>query len=218
MARILLVCTGNICRTPMAEGFLRESLQDRVVGDEQIEVGSAGTVAWEGSLATPDAVAVARELGADISKHLARQLTQSHVEGADLVLGMAAEHRDFVEQLVPEAAWRTFTLKELVRLVEALPRSGDDGSSSALHLRRRIVEAGDLRADGFEGTPNDESVADPIGLSEETYRAVAWELQAWCARLVDGLVGPPARPDPPGEQRPSEGVSSRTRPGTKGVR
>jgi protein-tyrosine phosphatase len=112
MARILLVCTGNICRSPIAEGLLRSALHRR--GGHMPLVASAGTMAHDGWSATPEAVRAAAELGVDISSHAARKLRPEHVRGADLIMGMAGEHRDAVVDLVPDAAARAFTLKGLV--------------------------------------------------------------------------------------------------------
>jgi protein-tyrosine phosphatase len=112
-------------------------------------------------------------------------------EEADLILGMAAEHREEVARLVPSAAGRVFTLKELVRLLEALPAPG---SGTTPELADAIALADDLRRKGFEGTPHDEDVMDPLGMPLETYRAIAWELEGWIDRLADLLVGvAPAR-------------------------
>src|SRR4051812_27837660 len=86
-----------------------------------IKVESVGIVGWEGSPAVPESVHAAAECGIDISGHVARRLERRHVEQADVIVGMAGEHRDAVAGLVPEAASRTFTLKELVRILEALP-------------------------------------------------------------------------------------------------
>ena len=197
MAQVLVVCTGNICRSPMAEGFLKELLHDRFQGAggfdaladaEPIEVSSAGTSGWDGSPATPEAIEAAADREADIGSHRARRLAAKHVEGADLVLGMTTEHSEAAVRLAPVAAPRTFTLKELVQLVDAL---GDPspGTDPATTLRERVRQADALRIDGFEGNRFDLDVVDPIGLSQDTYRAVAWELDKLCTRLMDGLFG-----------------------------
>jgi protein-tyrosine phosphatase len=193
MASILVVCTGNICRSPMAEGFLRRLLSSR--GVTGIELRSAGTSGWDGSAAAPESVEAAAERGADITAHLARRLDREMLEEADLILAMCAEHRDAISALAPSAEPRTFTLKELVRLLEELPPPAADGGGADLGevLRDRIGAAEALRRSGFEGNPLDEDISDPLGLPMASYRAVAWELDEWSARLVDGLLGA-ARP------------------------
>ncbi len=198
MAQVLVVCTGNICRSAMAEGFLRDLFRSRVREGEPIEVSSVGTSAWDGSPATPEAVGAAADRDADITSHRARRLLAHHLDDADLVLGMTGEHRERALQLVPTAAARTFTLKELVRLVEALPAPGAEAPrAGADRLRARVAEADELRVAGFEGNAHDEDVVDPIGFSAETYRAVAWELDGLCQRLADGLLGKAPAPTSP---------------------
>jgi protein-tyrosine-phosphatase len=189
MTCILVVCTGNICRSPIAEGILRDELQRRL-GDDAPEVISAGVSGWGGSPATPEAVEAANERGTDISGHAARRLSRRDVDRADLILCMAAEHREEVLHAVPRASERTFTLKELVRLLETRPAE----SGADLTWTQRVRAANHLRGSGFRGNPNDEGISDPLGLPLESYRAVAWEIDEWIRRLVEGLLGKaPAR-------------------------
>ncbi len=88
---ILFVCTGNTCRSPMAEAIAR-----RLAGERGLEVtvGSAGTSAWDGAPASDGALLVALEHGLDLSGHRARVLTRELVAGADLVLVMSPHHRE----------------------------------------------------------------------------------------------------------------------------
>ena len=118
--RILLVCTGNICRSPLAEALLRRDLTAR--GFPEIEVGSAGTGAWDGAPASEGAYLVGLERGLDLSGHRARLLTRELVEGADLVLTMARHHRARVEELGGEG--RVFVLGEYAG------RDGEDAEVS----------------------------------------------------------------------------------------
>jgi protein-tyrosine phosphatase len=165
-------------------------------------VSSVGTVARDGTPATPEAIVVASEHGIDISSHAARRLLREHPAEADLVLAMTAKHRDAVARMDPQATTKTFTLKELVRLLEDLP-APEEGRES---LSARIVEADAHRRAGFAGNPHDEDVADPIGHPVETYRAVAWELAAWSERSVEGLFG--ATPPVAAAERPSDAAGS----------
>ena len=185
MTSILVVCTGNICRSPIAEGLLLDALAARF-GGEAPTVSSAGTWGVEGSGATAEAVTAASERGADITGHRARRLTTASTEDVDLIVAMAGEHR---VALTDEhgAGDRAFTLKELVRLLESMaPASPGAGPDS---LTDRVSQATEARRAGFTENPFDEDVADPLGLPLQSYRAIAWELDEWIARLVDGLYG-----------------------------
>lgn len=97
MYQILLVCTGNTCRSPLAEALLRRKLLDS--GVDGVTVSSAGTGAWEGAPASEGAYLVALEHGLDLSGHRARLLSRELAAAADMVLTMARHHRARVEQL-----------------------------------------------------------------------------------------------------------------------
>lgn len=97
MKKVLLVCTGNICRSPLAAALMHRVLEERGVAG--IEVDSAGTGAWDGAPVSEGAYLVALERGLDLSGHRARLLTREVVEQADLILTMARHHRARVDEL-----------------------------------------------------------------------------------------------------------------------
>jgi glycine hydroxymethyltransferase len=198
VATILVVCTGNICRSPIAEGFLRQRLKARGI---DFDVESAGVSGLEGYPAEPESVKALLERDIDISSHTARLLKRRMVEHADLALAMSANHRDGIRRLVPEASDRTFTLKELVFLLERRGGNGFDGEPADA-LRSAVAAATDLREAGRSAGLVDEDIPDPLGLGQEAYRAVAWQLEGLIDRLVDGLFGPAVDPR---VQRPGEG-------------
>jgi len=104
---VLFVCTGNICRSPLAASLLERALQERGI---EVTVASAGTGAWDGAPASEGAYLVGLERGLDLSGHRARLLTRELVERADLILTMARHHRARVDELGGEG--KVFVLGE----------------------------------------------------------------------------------------------------------
>lgn len=109
MAKVLFVCTGNICRSPMAEGLFRELAKD--LGG--IEIASAGLSAPVGSPPSDHSVDVLREEGIDISKQRSAQLTPELIAEATHIFGMTLGHKRAIEMLFPSAAEKTFLVREL---------------------------------------------------------------------------------------------------------
>ena len=94
---ILFVCTGNTCRSPLAEGIARAELEAR--GWKNVRVGSAGLAASAGDAASREAVVVARRHGVDLSEHRSRPLTPELTQWADLILGMGPSHLAAIERM-----------------------------------------------------------------------------------------------------------------------
>lgn len=105
--RVLMVCIGNICRSPMAEGLLRRELEKSHPG---VKVESAGLLALDGHPADPMSVELLRERGVDISGHKARQLTVEMVREADLILVMDAGQQKALEDMHPAARGKVHRL------------------------------------------------------------------------------------------------------------
>ncbi len=105
MSKVLFVCMGNICRSPMAEGLLK-----KMHGD--FYVSSAGTAALVGEGGAHEAIQVMKEYDVDISGHVARQVDGELVRDADLVLAMEGYQRDRLKGAYPEADGKIYTLKE----------------------------------------------------------------------------------------------------------
>ena len=99
--KILFVCTGNLCRSPLAEGYLKKILADK--GLSGVEVGSAGSWAYDGSPSSEAAQQVAEENGFKLSTHLTRKLTPEMITQADIVAVMDEDQREELVHLVPGA-------------------------------------------------------------------------------------------------------------------
>lgn len=182
MLRVLFVCTGNICRSPIAHGLLEHRLKG--LEGTAIEVRSAGTWGRRGNSATREAVAAAGGLGIDIAAHRASKFTGELGAWGDLIITMTTEQSEEVLELVPDAGPKTFTLKELVAILRELPPVT---KSTRETLLQRINDADRLRSEDYTA-PLDMDVADPLGLSNAVYRAVANELEGLVDDLVSGLV------------------------------
>ncbi len=114
MKTILFVCSGNYCRSPLAEGLVRLRLKQAGYG-EAFSIRSAGTLpAYEGQPAAPLIQEVLREVGADGQVKPPHQITPAEIEQAAAIFGVAQEHLDWIAQHYPAAAARTFLLSELI--------------------------------------------------------------------------------------------------------
>jgi len=107
---ILFVCSGNILRSPFAEGCLRKILDD--IGVRNVEIASAGTLGIQGILADPAARTLAVEHGFDIQGHRSRGLTSRDLARADLIVVMEQAHKARIEEMDQAAAARTRLVRE----------------------------------------------------------------------------------------------------------
>ncbi len=178
---VLHVCTGNICRSPMAERLTVLGLQER--GLDGVEVGSAGTWGHTGSPMEPEALVALEEYGVDGSGFRARELVAEHVVAADLVLGATREHRAAAVVLQPRAAARTFTLREFARLAGAVdPAALPDGSTEE-RARALVRLAAAQRGLVPPDSPRDDDLSDPYHAPQSQF--------VRCAALIEqALRGP----------------------------
>ncbi len=97
--KILFVCTGNTCRSPMAEGLLKKMAQESHL---PLDVQSAGLAAFAGVPPTSEAVQACREKGTDISGHLSQPLSKALALESDLILTMTVRHKEMIVRKMPE--------------------------------------------------------------------------------------------------------------------
>src|ERR1700689_3563936 len=122
MKTILFLCTGNVCRSPMAEGLFRHAVKGR--GDFRIL--SAGLGAMDGQAPTHHSVQAMREIGIDISNQRSRMLTAELVRSADYIFGMTHSHVDTVGLLYPQMAEKAFLLREFDETLEPYEKDISD--------------------------------------------------------------------------------------------
>jgi protein-tyrosine-phosphatase len=144
--RLLFVCTGNTCRSPMAEGLASKILQ-RLKLTEKIDVFSAGIAALPGAPASSEAHSVLFRQGLDLSGHKARQLTKEMINDADLILTMTAAQKQLLQEFFPDMAEKIFIVKEFAE-----------------------------HPQDMEGERFSYDIADPYGKSEAVYQQCAEEL------------------------------------------
>ncbi len=106
---VLFVCTGNICRSPMAEGLLRHKLKE-LNKNKLVEISSAGVASPLGMEPSENAVQVMKESGIDISGHKSRPLNQDLIKDADLIFTMEQKHKDLILEEMPRASSKTYVL------------------------------------------------------------------------------------------------------------
>jgi protein-tyrosine phosphatase len=188
--RLLYVCTGNVCRSPVAERLTRCGLAARL-GEEasRIVVESAGTWGHEGSPMEPHAAETLATYGGTADGFSGRELLAEHVVAADVVLTATREHREHVIALDPASIRRVFTLKELARLARAVDPDRLPTADVVLRARSLVREASTLRRRVRARTPADDDVADPYGAPMYAYRTCASEIAAAVAAVLDTMVG-----------------------------
>ncbi len=158
---VLFVCTGNTCRSAMAEGIFRKMLRERTEDDSIFNIISAGISALPDMSPTYEAISAASEQSVDISQHKTIQLQEDLVKKADLILVMAHIHKDYIMRKFPFAQNKTFLLKKF-----------------ALNYK-------------FESNQNKEKnyeIIDPIGRKIDFYRVVARELKENLEKILDKIL------------------------------
>ena len=181
-ATVLLVCTGNVCRSPAAELLLRSALEALDAVD--VTVTSAGTRALVGQPVHPPMARLLTDAGVPVGSFAARQLTAELVAEADLVLALAREHRSAVVTLVPGALRRTLLLGDAVTAATASRGAGWPAPTPSARLRALPGLAPRHRSPA-PGVVAD--VPDPYLGPETAYRAAFDVVDDAVGRLVAAL-------------------------------
>jgi len=132
MKAILFVCTGNVCRSPMAEGLLRHALGN----NPNYRIASAGIGALDGQPVTPESEQAMAETGIDISNHVSQSLRVPLVAAADFIFTMTRQQQDTIQTFYPMAAEKTFLLREFED-AEVIGKDVSDPIGQSLDVYRR---------------------------------------------------------------------------------
>lgn len=173
--RVLVVCIGNVCRSPLAERLLASRLP------EGFSVSSAGVGALVGSAMSPEVVRHLEEYGGTADGFAARQLTPLMVEESDLILTATAAIRSRVLEDSPRALRRTFTVRELAALLEVLePEEGPTDPTAV--VARAAAERSRAGLDDYD-------VPDPYRRGDEAHALAAKLMAEAVDRIAKGLTG-----------------------------
>ncbi len=183
---ILFVCTGNMCRSVIAERLARRGLHSRLGADaRRFPVSGAGTAALDGGPVHPYTEEALRLLGAGAGAGggASRVLTVADVDAADLILTAGREHRDAVVAMRPGASRRAYLLREFARLAAVAPLGGPGrhaaGCSAVDQARHIVAAAAQLRGLVPYVEPAEDEITDPVSTSAAFFD---------CARTIDAAV------------------------------
>jgi protein-tyrosine phosphatase len=169
--RILFVCIGNVCRSPLGERLLAHALPA-----DRFAVGSAGVGAMAGSPMAPEAAAQLESYGVSADGFVARQLTPSLVDESDLVLTATTAVRTRVLEDAPGALRRTFTVLEFAALLDLVAAESDPAELVRVAAEQRS-----------QATLDDYDIPDPYGRGDEAHLVAAQMMAAAVERIAKGL-------------------------------
>ncbi len=145
MPKVLFVCTGNLCRSPIAETVLSHELIERTA-DGYWQVDSAGLQATPGATPTEESVQAMQEYGYDMREHRARKLDAGQVKAADLILVMTHDQKETIVRYCPEHAHKVYLLSEMVGQNFEI---SDPYGTTLMHYRNTAAQIIQLIKDGF---------------------------------------------------------------------
>ena len=158
---ILFVCTGNTCRSAMAEGIFKKMLKEKTKYNSKFNIISAGISTLPGISPAPGAIKVMSEQGIDISRHIATQVQEDLVRKADLILVMSNTHKNYLKTKFAFTQDKIYLLKEYAQI----------GKFKSIRK-----------------TDENYEVVDPLGRPIEFYRIIARELKENLEKILDKIL------------------------------
>jgi len=189
MTKILFVCTGNTCRSPMAEALLRSKARERGLS---VEIRSAGVSTIDGLPVSPNAVQALRQRDIE-HKGISHRLTMDAVEWADLILTMTTSHKRSLLHLYPGAVDKAYTLKEYTNLTDSVLQDIEELEQlySELQLKQalgqQLADAERIRLLELERRIPGFDISDPFGGELTVYTSCATEIEQALQVLVEKL-------------------------------
>lgn len=181
---VLVVCTGNVCRSPYLERALAHSL-----ADTDIVVSSAGTGALAGYPMVDESASRVRSLGADPEGFLARQIAKEIINDSDLVITATREHLDQVVQVSPRALRYGLALADLADLVAGLDIATFDNARGTTHVARVAAVAVSRRAAVRPRLPEQAAIIDPFRQSAAVFDQMVSQIDDHLPTVVRALRG-----------------------------
>ncbi|MGB3257538.1 MAG: low molecular weight phosphatase family protein [Ornithinimicrobium sp.] len=184
--RILVVCTGNICRSPFIEHLLRDQL-DRLWGSGRVAVGSAGTRGLVGQPMAPEAAARLGHLSNTALGFRGRRLSRADVIEADLIINATRAHRSTAVQMAPAVLRRSVTLAEVALAAEVVPKVPATCPDLSAWMRAVSAAVVAHRPALLDVDPADLDLDDPYGRDAAAYDAMAQHVGGWMPSVVAAL-------------------------------
>lgn len=193
-ARILIVCTGNICRSPFIERLLQRELDKRTGSGGAVRaasVRSAGTGALAGSPMNPQAAAALSRYGGDATGFVARDLTAALIAESDLVLTATRAHRGKVALMSPKVLRRVFTFCDFADLVAGMDEPADLGARNGSRGWVQQLTEGAASSRGLRPPlpPASADIIDPYRRGDEVFEAMSTQIADSMPAVVHALAG-----------------------------
>jgi len=189
MKRVLFVCTGNTCRSPMAEGLFRLLAEEKRL---DAEVRSAGVAAVDGMQISTNAAVILRDKGAAPAV-TSRELTGNLIHWSDLILTMTMSHKKELISQYPEAVDKTYTLKEFA-WSDPITRAKQEAREQLISelqikqaLQQSISEEEKQQLLELEDGLPSMDILDPFGRHLAVYRDCAEEIEASIKRVIERI-------------------------------